>query len=117
MLAIRIEIILGLILVLFVRSVDTFAIVPLFFRNSNYGVRISSVTKKDPFTTASRLYSTVNVDKKKEEKLTKEASELLDALEAKQKGEKALILAQVAPSVRYVTVRAFYGSCGVRIRC
>ena len=43
--------------------------------------------------------------KPKKEKVTPEALELLDVLKEKEEGSKKLLIAQVAPSVRYASTR------------
>jgi hypothetical protein len=93
-----------------VRNVDTFDVAPGFDRSGRRMIAIGDVNAPQLHSLLThRLYSTVSVPvvaPTKEEKLTKEASELLEAFDAKQRGDKALVLAQVAPSVRYVPERA-----------
>jgi hypothetical protein len=79
-------------------TVDTFSVIP------NAKKQRVILTKKN------MLRKTIAFDPSapKKEKTTKEVQELLDVLEARDNGGTKFIVAQVAPSVRYICLLCLY---------
>jgi hypothetical protein len=78
---------------LFLPTVDTFSVIPTAQKQ-----RVILTKKNVLWGTTTALEAPVP----KKEKTTKEAQELLDVLEARENGATKLLVAQVAPSVRYI---------------